>query len=1188
MSNPPNAANNKDWKELLLEGSLSGAYNGIKMGWDTTSTLAAPIYACGHKLWQKIGGPESRAENYWKSRSPKTKSTAKKIVCAATWLGAGATGFLAGYNFLALPGIVTGGAITAFPVVGLGTAGYRWIKHKTPLIDALKQGAGAGVVASIGTFLLATPAVVGGTLAGLTSGNIAASATAMALNPDLTVMVQIPLQDHREDKGLLELCTLNNQEKPSTAKLESTLDELSGKICDFRSKHPEDVFWQDPLNKVIETISQPRLEEDGFTPKLSILLTIQRALEALPKNLSNAQKIETVTRILANENFNINPAYLNSSLIDKIEAIPFDSKEYIDAKIKTDAQVDLLVKRGSIMAIVYGIHLKFLKNADNEQTFQTMLEIVQEASKPGANLWDVYELHLGNKLGFFKKLGARLLFWLGHDLHIASYILDNFLKNAISAFRSTVEPKNKDKLNSVFKQVFDQFSQFLERYNGAVDQYIRASGTAEGVSGNLSVYQKIVIDKEGNGQIYRKVKAQYDLKPGGDFGKMMMKELCESFSYILIDRCLPKIKIWGKAKKLFFVGYVVRLVAYTIEFFTNNLLNWGVRKYLPAGIQSLVETGLEKTSPTQYRFQIAIADALKKLVAVFAKDLKKTSTKKPHRTIESSIIDGTAGRLLQILKLKKLKENPTRQQVIQHKNDMTNPQDPKTDKLLEELFADGSKEFMHYYTEKPEQMEGLFGDIITITNDIFTPTTNHPTKKECDAAFEALKKDSKKLAKNAIKLVIKKKGIGPVTNELLDQYMHGQKDANGQVIERGIYEIQKTKGTEIFEQLTTLSQSMSDTLAVGNTADGATLLKNLDQYAETLKKFVFGAQAMDIDLYSRPVQHAFYRAFHSTYEQSIPLAEQVIELQNPKLKYDKLMNVTKLLAEFEPMLNQTPDILRKKLEKIEFNGNRYNHVLPNENHQIPGLDERLRILNDHVYGLEVAVNAAEKERLIIEKLATLGNPNDLANQLKNDPRTWNEKVRNAIPLEDEEAVFIHIRELQAGGNIDAIQIKIENELIAIKNKYTDRKVEFLAQKEATIIAIREKTQESLLEYEQIRNQEFLRIQRKLMTLNENTKKVLENIKASTVPSITVLLSDLPEHPVDDLYKLAETTINTELDSYLDVVFNLVVDPHFYEGTTRLVMGNIITKHTETPEEKATRERHLAELDPDEDQSLCPC
>lgn len=1169
MPEPVNPANNRTWDDILLDYTLNpiltGVHSGTPIAWGATSVVAAPMQRFANWAWQYMPG-KGLVEAEWADCTEKEKTSAKRSLAGAAWAGTAATTYLlAPAALAAAPGIVLAGSIATGLTAGLGTAVYSWVKLKNPLIPSLGIGGAAALAAGVGTFAFVPSAVAAGALLAVPAANAVGSTVMMAVNPNHSLIMQVP------DRGLLELSTPNTNPSVASSSAGSSvspLQSLTGKVCEFRSKHPENFFWKDPQLAIIDQLSKTR---DGDL--VSPLVHAQRALENLTLELMNPsvvtgvasevsreqQKINVVTQALADIAYPIGLGEINISLIEKMEVIPFDSKEYVAAKEKTDMQLDLLVQKSSIFSTIFFIHINRLGNENTDEVNQAMKKIIKEATAPNADdLWSIYLKHLGKGLCGIKYYTAKFYYWICHDLGITWNTLNEFLKNVISAFRQTVEPKNQENLNGVFKKAFDQLSLFLDLYNGSARKFAHEEG-----GGNLPPYQKLVIDRLGNDLLYQKVKA--NLKDDEDFGKKMMEELCTSFTHVLIDECFPTIEIWKEAKSTPVVGFlIVRPIAWLIELIINKVARSETRKRLPYGIQSLVGIGLEQTSSTQYPFKIAIANSLTNLIEGFHKDMKNPITSKPHRLVSSSIIDGAAIRILETLKLKRLGLNPSRPQVLEFLAELANPTEPKIDKILEGLIAQGAKEFMYYYSQKPEKMEGLIGDMFELTNNAFEPGAVVQTEADCEAAFKRLKNATKAMAKDAIKEEIKKEAKGPVTQTVLNEYLQGTKNVNGDTVEPGIYEVQKTRGVHDFERLVTVTEEMKTKLNSSSAVDEdvVSVLKSLDLYAETLKKFAADAEGMNLDIYPKPVQHAFNKTFQPIYGQTGPLIQQVIDLQKPILKYDKDLNIANKLNEILTMIqngNRNGNDLRKKLEQIEKIGANYGEATV-------GLTAKTDALRKILIEMETAGEEAEKARLVLKGLIPLEDPAQLAQKLINDPQKWNTRLREAIPKEDRDALFESVRELQAAIKLKVVpdltpyKEHIQANLEVIFEKYNAKKLDSLASVEVEIGQFTTVAQANLDGFNASLATEKIKLEVRLNTLESDTSKILSGLTSAETPTITIPLSDLPQNAVDDLYGLIGVPMEKKIDPYLDAAFNLITDSDMYQGTARLLMGNVIKAH----------------------------
>lgn len=1239
MTKPIHPANNKDLGDHIGEFALTAAYEGTKTGWGISSAVATPLYQWGKWAWQKAGGSGSRVESYWNGCQPSTQETLKKVASRGAGVLTAAGAYVVGST---LGGVIPGAVAVGSGVAGvstfLGTATTRWLRHKQPLMTALKEGGVAAVGAVGATYMCASGAVAGGVMAAAAAGSIAAGATSMAVNPGNHFSISVPMRGH------LELRTPGDkqpvkEDQAATVNKNLALKKLSDKISEFRGSHPNGQFYEDPRDEIVRelesstvlnTIRQSLKQQASHQSEREKVVTLTKALEAagaMPENPTivnislyerliepqhaeeivwssgpedlidlnsdlaliqeNVQKtlIEVVNKALRKAGPNppiakkvevahqtlqaVGAMPADASLVDvfcveKIEAIPTDTEIYINCKKETDKQIDLLVQNSSVLGAVYFIHINRLGKVNTDAVYESMKKITKEVTTKSADgkypdLLTVYMKHLGSELSFFERLKARFFCWLVHDLGVFWNGMNEFVKNVIIEFRKTVEPKNQKKLNSIFEESLRQMSNLLDRYNGAAIKCVADP------QGNLSKYQKDAIDSIGDKVLYDQAIAS-----GEDIGKKMMELLCKSFSDTLIKRCLPDIKIWASAKKIPYIGCIIAFFANFIEMRINSLIRKKATENLPYGLQMLVETGLDQTLPDQYAFKTAIAECLIEQLKALKEDMKIPYTGKPARLSQSpetdKIIEGTVDRLIKALKMKRAGINPTKEQIQAQLDEIERSSDLTTDKLLSVALMKGAQIFMYYYSRTPEKMEYLFGNLLALTNNIFDLGAAKNSEEDYQAAVHRLEIASKELISDVVQGEVKWEIKGPDQTRV-DQNIAGRKDAEGNIIEAGIYDVQRDKGIKSFELLSHIGQGMLQKLNENDSEEENNLLKDLHYYAETLKDFSLHAKSMNIDLYPLPVQQGFYETFYEIYQKAIPLSQEAIELQKPQIEYDKFNKIAKELAEVETMLKTgkySPVLLQKKINAIQELGHVHNTS------QVPQLKEKLDQLREHLIGMQIATEEAEKERVKIEKLQTLGNPSQVGALFLANPKAWTVKLRNVIDPEDQVQLFARFRSLAAEAKqppskmqakqIATIQKEIDLNLQAIlvkrinsKNLHTALNNLSVKNFQNEVMQLKDRTVEA-------RETVTVQIRQKLESLVENTDAILAKFKAAQMPKVTIPMANLAENGVQDIYSLVGAPKVKRFEPYLDQVFNFMTDHDIYQGCARLVMDSVIKKH----------------------------
>ncbi len=1126
----------------------------VKGAWSIPYSVASPLQKLARWTWSVLPNSRSPAysiENQWNSCSEQTKSRIKNGAATVTGLAATA---IAGTAFASYsPDLLsTGIARFGAPLVaGTATAVTTWLKN-----DSFKAAAiaGASVTAAglynpLSLVTTATPYIAASSFGAL-PGIVAAGAVSMATNPGQSTLLQIP-------KGPLLRLDNPDYADPLPDNTSLALQELSGKVCAFRTTQPPGLSWTDPNDALIQSLCEP-------DNKL-IFERIRSSLKALGPNPSMEEKVRAVGADLREWLPDVVEANINVSLVEKIENIPVHSDAYVSAKKETDKQLDRLVKNSSLFTTLYFIHCNRLGFEQTLEVNQVFKEIIKEAQEPLSNgdlpsLWDVYIKHLGDSIGFFQKLRARFWYFLSHTIGIIPNTLNSFVKNVIGEFRKSVESSNPEKLNSVFKTGLDQLTLLLDIYNGSARKFVEENAAL----GPLAVYQKLAIDRLGDDLLFQRVKAQADRNPGTiDIGKTMMKELCKELTHTLINECFPRVRFFESLKKTSLLGIRIGIIFDVFDWFFGGIINFFAREltrfYLPGIVQSLVEIGLDKTLPGQYAFKIALANSITEQVVTLQEELKTPETTKPPRLVDSTFINGAADRLMTTLKIKMLGEAPDLRKVKDLFNELdTRTEVPNNEDELRKQLIEGGKVFIYFYSQKPEKMETLFSDLLRFSNVSFEVDNTIRTEADYEIALTRLKNEAKSLIKEAVKDEINKEIRGP-NPQRIQEFMEGKKSREtGEIIEPGLYEVQRTKGIRSFQTLLDLCRSMKTKLEAGHADEGTKLLQELDHYAEVLKEFAAHATALEIEVYPKDVQNGFYKTFHSIYRDSVPLAQKAIEIQGPKIQYDKNL---KLAHKFEEVVRlaergvPSTTALKQRLDKIEKIGDLYNS-------KTPDLEGHLDRLRGHITGMEVALSDAEKERLVIEKLQELGDPSRFTYNLLSNPKDWNEKIRASILARDQPTLFKAILELQDAAqqplrpDLSRLRAAVEDELRQILKKHVDLKAHKTGLVNTSLASFKAEAVEACRKAVEARAAGLETITVALDVLTQNTDRLLTNFKETTMPNLYLPLKDLPDHAVKTAYEVFGKPLVDSFEPYLGAAFDLITHNDIYQGTSRLLMGTI--------------------------------
>jgi len=1054
-------------------------------------------------------------------------------------------------------------ALTVAGVAGAATAAHRIGIAGEPVMSGIYQGIGAVAVAG-GAALLAGPALATGAVLGIGP----AATTLMATHPNSTVIAQIP------QGATLEYDTPGSGER--VAKPSQVITDITGKLVEFRRKQP--LVWEEPQTFHEEFVN--KLPKD--TQK-----EVLRTLNGLPIN-STQQEMELALEAILKKEGAMPASKADLAPILKVLEPRMLPKDFREAKVKTDQQLEALIENSSIFSTIYFMHVVRLNQKQTPEVSNAINEIIKKATQSGKkeDLWDLYRAHkyLGASLSKMQWLRAKFWYFILHTVGAAQKGLGMFLTKFVNSFRN-IEDKNAGQLNDTMNKLLQRASTVLSHYNAACRKFA-AEGKMSGRS--LNDYIKEEIGKLGDDDLLRKAEKREGNKNLGD---KMMDVLCEEFAYMAIDEFIPDIPLFEKSflgvqpKNIPIIGYLFKFLDWGINQIVRKVI---LRQYLPGVVSSLAETGLEQTLPEQYALKVNLTNLLREQLEELQKDLdpKKIDTSRPIRLNENDFIDGTVDRVLETLAFKKDGKDPLPDQMAERIREYDNG--GKNDEIrteLRKLMVMGSKQLMHRYSHQPVAVEQLFSNLLQASNEAFSPDTPVRTQEDYDQSKQKLEDVAFAMIETAVNSEVDENVVAPRREKAI-QFLQGKRDEQGNVVEKGLILTQKENAEKSFAEMQLAAQSMDDRLNQMKNLQAQApghVLKDLDRYAKNLGKFAVDAKEMDImddvdsekKLYWPIVQNAFNKTYQPIYRHADALAAQVVGLQDPMMIFDKYHQLQILLKELDGLVQgkapqgqpatgvQDPSFYMNKLKKIQEIADLYPGLAQTEfNRQ---LQAKIDQMQAHIQALDAAVKRKAEERKLINQLAALGSPATFGDRLLGDPQGWVAKTREMISLRDQNPLFLHIRDLQMKHkltpkpDLSAEKALIAADLQSILERHHRLYQSHSQTMQTSLTAFQAEAQEANRVVAEKRDAYSKDVENRLVSLKRDTAAILARTRniESEVPDLNFPVQYLHENTRQLIRDDKGKPMIEKIKPVVKDAQKLMADHWIYNGSTRALMGELI-------------------------------
>ena len=409
--------------------------------------------------------------------------------------------------------------------------------------------------------------------------------------------------------------------------------------------------------------------------------------------------------------------------------------EVVNWKEKTDRELDIFVKKASMLAIVNLMD----SNIDGTQ----VLEIVNETCTTHRSVLDVYMEKAGHKRSFLYRLRARLNYFFYFHCNIIPNTLNSFMQSFLNKTRIELVQKDGGKnITTLINQLLIEASSFLDLYLQSTENYAKG------------------IDLQGS----RDTHISYELsKKHG----MSVEEVCRKFALTAVRKFLPHVP--------FFQGWknsswrLLRLVGgifdHTLGWVLNRTLRKALQIKIPSVIQSIVMTSIDATQPSNLPFVVAITQGILEQLRKFKTQIDRAEYSSPEAVSVS--VAGTEKlpevikKFIEVLSLEPLETRKELQQSAK-KNSCFDILSPEIDKNIEESCIDGCRLFLSYLSN-PNNSEEIFSLLLNLTNATFDskPEDLKTLQIKYDALREQMRRESREVFQTVIKRSVTEHVQGP-------------------------------------------------------------------------------------------------------------------------------------------------------------------------------------------------------------------------------------------------------------------------------------------------------------------------------------------------------------------------------------------------------------------------------------------
>ncbi|HEV7736168.1 MAG TPA: hypothetical protein VGO47_02200, partial [Chlamydiales bacterium] len=651
---------------------------------------------------------------------------------------------------------------------------------------------------------------------------------------------------------------------------------------------------------------------------------------------------------------------------------PLPSVDRTEQIRTTDRNLQAFIQKASIATTITLVHTACLGLPIDPAALP---RIIREASQPNANLWNVYMQHLGNQLTTCQWIRACFWFFLSHSLGIIPNSIKTFMTNVlVEGRRNFSDPTQIAHLDKGLRILLDQVSSFLDVYNGATRKYANA------------------LDLEGDVDFYRR-------EAIARFSGKSLETLTQEFCTTLVDQFFPHIPFFETLKQYSLIGWAFTILDYLIGGVINCIGRRILKCQLPKIAQSLIETGIDSTNPTNLPFSIAMMNAITQMFRDL-EQMPQTIAQDP--ILKPEKLPAVIEKLLDTLELNGSRKNPldTQQKIKEQLNHMDNSswmqsmiREQERDQLRKTML-DGTHVFITYLSQNTEQ---LFGNVLNLLNSTFVEAIQ-PTPLDYANAQEGLDLAAQR-----------------AFNKLINDSLQGVPIDLQREYYQELYTQYKASTDAMIAQLNVCQQNLIE----ASTADRR--MQGLEEYAAAIKHLTGHPATHKAPLAGSSVTNAFYEAFHPLHKELPGIADQLLNLQALIKEQQRNQTVETHLTEIDSTLgnlaanpeqrfaNAIPTTLRQSLSQIDRTATRFTQQ------QITEIQTRITRIDVLIGALETT--KASMKRLQEQKAA------------KQVERPWLDRVPSLSgiakgPSPADIDILLHIAEQQHSQNLQQLQTSI--------------------------------------------------------------------------------------------------------------------------------------------------------------------
>lgn len=545
-----------------------------------------------------------------------------------------------------------------------------------------------------------------------------------------------------------------------------------------------------------------------------------------------------------------------------------------NSRDETDRELQTLIQNASISSTILFIHANRL---DLPIDSAAITNIIQDTLTPGGTLWSAYMKHLGKDLGWFQWIRACIWYFFSYTLGIVPNSIHLFMTNVLKEVRTNLDDRNRiHYLETGINRLLQHIDLFLEAYNNATKAYAEAKEPR----GDIHFYRNEAIQKLGGGSL---------------------EELCKQFSTTLVDEFFPRIPFFETLKQNAFFGWFFEILDFLIGGLINCVGRWIVKWNLPSAVQSLIETGIDATSPTNLPFTIAITEAVTELL----RDLHDTPTMDVSPPpFEPKKLPEAIDKLLKALDLTGSKDDPLdtqkkmRNRLRKHESGsvyylgLDKFGNRLLSRQLREALTEGGHALIGYISDNTEK---IMANILKLSNYAFDQGAN-VTPEQYKRAYQTLEEQADRTFKKVINTALK--GVPHSQNKTTFEQLFG---------------LQQSAVTGFTDEWNECATAIANAYQQNNQP---ALLAQLNRYIEALHVFIDSCPAAQADTSTPEVKNAFYETYYPFFAEIPKLADQILQTQERQGQCDRY---ARIIAQLQRLANSLGNDANPDLAAIQSN-----------------------------------------------------------------------------------------------------------------------------------------------------------------------------------------------------------------------------------------------------------------------------